>query len=94
VTPISVSAVAAGCDPEAFPTGSPRLSPVQAGRPGHPRQWVARRLQSGMASVAERVTALALGEQPKLRVIEGNQRAVRQPLDEPSAAESEQRASA
>jgi hypothetical protein len=47
-----------------------------------------------MASVAERVTALALGEQPKLRVIEGNQRAVRQPLDELSAAESEQRASA
>jgi len=35
-----------------------------------------------MTSVAERVTARALGEQPKLRVIEGGQRDVRQPLDE------------
>jgi hypothetical protein len=32
-------------------------------------QVYAHSLQSGMASVAERVTALALGEQPKLRVI-------------------------
>jgi hypothetical protein len=42
----------------------------------------AHSLQSGMASVAERVTSRALGEQPKLRVIEGGQRDVRQPLDE------------
>jgi hypothetical protein len=34
-----------------------------------------------MASVAERVTARALGEQPKLRIIEGGQQDVRQPLD-------------
>jgi len=39
-------------------------------------------MQSGMASVAERVTARAFGEQPKLRVIEGGQRDVRQTLDE------------
>jgi len=30
-----------------------------------------RRATSGMASVAERVTARVLGEQPKLRIIEG-----------------------
>jgi hypothetical protein len=45
----------------------------------------AHSLQSGMASVAERVTARALGEQPKLRVIEGKPRDVRQPLDESPA---------
>jgi hypothetical protein len=47
-----------------------------------------------MASVAERVTALALGEQPKLRVIEGKQRDVSQPLDEGSATEPKQIATA
>ena len=54
---------------------------------GHARSTLvdsvyAHSLQSGMASVAERVTALALGEQPKLRVIDGGQRDVRQPLEE------------
>jgi len=54
---------------------------------GHSRsmlidQVYAHSLQSGMASVAERVTARALGEQPKLRVIEGGSlRDIRQPLD-------------
>jgi len=48
---------------------------------GHPRstlvdQVYAHAMQSGMASVAERVTARALGEQPKLRVIEGGQQDV------------------
>jgi hypothetical protein len=41
----------------------------------------AHSLQSSMASVAERVTARALGEQPKLRVIDGGQRDVRQTLE-------------
>jgi integrase len=54
---------------------------------GHSRstlvdQVYAHSLRSGMASVAERVTARALGEQPKLRVIEGGAREIRQPLDE------------
>ena len=54
---------------------------------GHSRsvlvdQVYAHSLQAGMASVAERVTARALGEQPKLRVIEGGQRDVRRPLHE------------
>jgi integrase len=66
---------------------------------GHSRstlvdQVYAHSLQSGMASVAERVTALALGEQPKLRLIDGSQRDVRQPLDEGSATEPKQRATA
>jgi hypothetical protein len=47
-----------------------------------------------MASVAERVTARALGEQPKLRVIEGKLRDVREPLDEKPAEASEERVSA
>jgi integrase len=66
---------------------------------GHSRstlvdQVYAHSLQSGMASVAERVTARALGEQPKLRVIEGGQRDIRQPLDESSAESSKDRATA
>ena len=66
---------------------------------GHSRsalvdQVYAHSLQSGMASVAERVTARALGEQPKLLVIEGGQREVRQPLDESPAEGSENRATA
>ena len=53
---------------------------------GHSRSTLvdavyAHSLQSGMASVAERVTARALGEQPKLRVIEG-QRDVRRSLED------------
>jgi hypothetical protein len=57
-------------------------------------QVYAHSLQSGMASVAERVIARARGEQPKLCVIEGGQRDVRQPLDESPAEGSEARASA
>jgi integrase len=44
----------------------------------------AHTMQSGMASVAENVTARALGVKPQLRVIEGGQRDVRRPLDEAS----------
>jgi integrase len=66
---------------------------------GHSRstlvdQVYAHSLQSGMASVAERVTARALGEQPKLRVIEGGQRDVRETLDESPVEGSENRATA
>lgn len=54
---------------------------------GHSRstlvdQVYAHTMQSGMASVAENVTARALGLKPQLRVIEGGARDVRQPLDE------------
>jgi integrase len=57
---------------------------------GHSRstlvdQVYAHSMQSGMASVAENVTARALGVKPQLRVIEGGARDVRQPLDESSA---------
>lgn len=55
-------------------------------------QVYAHSLQSGMASVAERVTARALGEKPVLRVIE-NTRDVRQPLDEQAGAKEKARAS-
>jgi len=54
---------------------------------GHSRshlvdQVYAHSLQSGMASVAERVTARALGEQPKLRVVDNKTPPdIRQPLD-------------
>ena len=66
---------------------------------GHSRSTLvdavyAHSLQSGMASVAERVTALALGEQPKLRVIEGKSRDVRQSLDDQSETASPSRATA
>jgi hypothetical protein len=64
---------------------------------GHSRstlvdQVYAHSLQSGMASVAERVTALALGEQPKLRVIDGGQQDVRETLDEALPTPSSTRA--
>jgi integrase len=64
---------------------------------GHSRstlvdQVYAHSLQSGMASVAERVTARALGEQLKLRLIDGKQRDVRQPLDETPAEVLEKKA--
>jgi hypothetical protein len=55
---------------------------------GHARstlvdQVYAHSMQSGMASVAENVTARAHGLKPHLRVIEGgNSRDVRHPLDE------------
>ena len=66
---------------------------------GHSRSTLvdevyAHSLQSGMASVAERVTSRVFGEQPKLRVIEGGTPAVRQPLDEQPAAEERTAASA
>jgi hypothetical protein len=66
---------------------------------GHSRSTLvdavyAHSLQSGMTSVAERVTALALGEQPKLRVTDGEPRDVRRSLDESPAEGSETRASA
>ncbi len=53
---------------------------------GHKRSTLvdevyAHSMQSGMASVAESVTARALGVKPQLRVIEGGARDVRQPLD-------------
>ncbi|MDB6013714.1 MAG: site-specific integrase, partial [Gammaproteobacteria bacterium] len=61
---------------------------------GHSRstlvdQVYAHGMTSGLASVAENVTARALGTKPQLRVIEGGQRDVRQPLDEtaPRAAD-------
>jgi integrase len=44
-------------------------------------QRYAHTMQSGMASVASGITARALGEQPKLRVIEGCQRDVRETLE-------------
>jgi integrase len=57
---------------------------------GHSRstlvdQIYAHSLQSGMSSVAERVTARALGEQPKLRLINGVARDVRKPLEKQQA---------
>jgi integrase len=53
---------------------------------GHSRstlvdQIYAHSLQSGMSSVAERVTARALGKQPKFRLIKGAARDVRKPLE-------------
>ena len=54
---------------------------------GHSRSMIvdevyAHALPTGMASVAERVTARALGLAPTLRVIEGGQRDIRRSLDE------------
>lgn len=56
---------------------------------GHSRSTLvdsvyAHAMQSGMASVAENVTARALGLKPQLRVIDGGAPDVRQPLDEAS----------
>lgn len=65
---------------------------------GHARSTLvdsvyAHTMQSGMASVAENVTARALGVKPQLRVIEGgNPRDVRQPLEESPAPEIEKTA--
>ena len=44
-------------------------------------QVYAHTMQSGMVSVASAITARALGEQPKLRLIEGGQPDVRETLD-------------
>jgi len=54
----------------------------------------AHSLPSGMASVAERVTARALGEQPKLRVIEGGQREVAHSLQSAETAVMDKKATA
>jgi integrase len=56
---------------------------------GHSRsvlvdQVYAHSMQSGMASVAENVTARALGVKPQLRVIDGGKPDVREPLDDSS----------
>jgi integrase len=56
-------------------------------------QVYAHSLPSGLASVAAAVAGRVLGEQPKLRVIDGGQRPVRQPLDKSEAAENEALAS-
>jgi hypothetical protein len=66
---------------------------------GHARstlvdQVYAHTMQSGMASVAENVLARALGLKPQLRVIEGGQRDVRQPLDEATPDNTKNAASA
>ena len=66
---------------------------------GHSRSTLvdlvyAHAMQSGMASVAESVTARALGTKPQLRVIEGGQRDIRQPLDEIAEESREKSATA
>jgi integrase len=65
---------------------------------GHSRSTLvddvyAHSLPSGMASVAERVTARALGLTTPLRVIEGGQRAVRRSLDDDTKEPVKQAAS-
>ncbi len=58
-------------------------------------QVYAHTMQSGMASVASAITARALGQQPKLRLIEGGQPDVRETLENAKPegrAESSQRA--
>jgi hypothetical protein len=47
-----------------------------------------------MASVAERVTARALGELPKLRVIDGGHRDVAHPLQSAERAAIDEKATA
>lgn len=66
---------------------------------GHSRstlvdQIYAHSLQSGMASVAERVTARALAEQPRLRLVEGVARDVRKPLEKTADRTEKRSASA
>jgi hypothetical protein len=67
---------------------------------GHARSTLvdsvyAHTMQSGMASVAENVTARALGVKPQLRAIEGGKaRDVRQSLDEATPQETKNVASA
>jgi integrase len=61
---------------------------------GHSRstlvdQVYAHSMQSGMASVAENVTARVFGTKPQLRVIQGNQRDVRESLDNVSNNDQE-----
>jgi len=54
-------------------------------------QLYAYAMQSGMTSVASAITARAFGEQPKLRLIDGGQRDVRQTLEN-TKSEAEQKA--
>lgn len=66
---------------------------------GHSRstlvdQIYAHSLQSGMASVAERVTARALAEQPRLRLVEAVARDVRKPLEKTANRTEKRSASA
>ena len=66
---------------------------------GHSRsilvdQVYAHSMQSGMASIAESVTNRALGIKPQLRIIEGGQPDVRQPLDSSSKEGEKSAASA
>jgi integrase len=66
---------------------------------GHSRstlvdQVYAHTMQSGMASVAENVTARALGLKPQLRVIEGGARDVREALEKASEGTQKNAASA
>jgi len=66
---------------------------------GHSRSTLvdlvnAHTMQSGMASVAENVTARALGVKPQVRVIEGGSvHDVREPLDETTPQDAKQVAS-
>ena len=46
--------------------------------------YAAHTLPSGLAGVAEAVTARALGVKPQLRVIDGGRQDVSQPLEEAS----------
>ena len=67
---------------------------------GHSRSTLvdavyAHSLPSGMAGLAERVTARALGLDPKLRVIEGGKASgVRQPLDDSDVKQTTRAATA
>lgn len=65
---------------------------------GHSRALVdqvyAHSLQSCMASVAERVSVRALGEQPKFRVIDGGPRELRETLENQPSSTPEARATA
>lgn len=66
---------------------------------GHSRSTLvdavyAHSLQSGMASVVERVTAQALGTKPQLRVIEGGTRDVREALEKTTETDEKNVASA
>jgi hypothetical protein len=64
---------------------------------GHARsalvdQVYAHTMQSGMASVASAITARALGEQPKLRLIDG-QRDIRETLENTKPERDQKKAS-
>ena len=54
----------------------------------------AHSMQSGMASIAESMTSPVMGAKPQLRVIEGGQRDVRQPLENAAQGADQAKASA